>query len=185
MLSTQGETWEIFVTCNATNKTTVYWYTIVKQYTISIPHYTMHFTVYHSISQYTTIYHSISQYITVYYSPLEPVILLARFPHFNCSQFKIFSSYLSIGMTTSFLHVVLPQLPPRKTSQNGGGGGGEEGEGQIQSTCVCVRRGLPGFTSLDQGGGSVPIADIKVQFPSPFEEVKWMCVCVCVCVCVQ
>ena len=40
-------------------------------------------------------------------------------------------------MTTSFLHVVLPQLPPRKTSQNGGGGGEEGGEGQIQSACVC------------------------------------------------
>ena len=45
-------------------------------------------------------------------------------------------------MTTSFLHVVLPQLPPRKTSQNGGGGGEEGGEGQIQSACVRVRRDI-------------------------------------------
>lgn len=61
MLSTQGETWEIFVTCNATNKATVYQYTIVKQYTISIPHYTMHFTVYHNLPQYITVHYSILQ----------------------------------------------------------------------------------------------------------------------------
>lgn len=33
---------------------------------------------------------------------------------------------LSIGMTVSVRHEVLPQLPPRNTSQNGGGGRGVE-----------------------------------------------------------
>ena len=79
-------------------------------------------------------------------------------------------------MTTSFLHVVLPQLPPRKTSQNGGGGGGEEGEDKIQSACVCgcKERSIRFYSTRPRCGGSVPIADIKVQFPSPFEEAKWM-----------
>ena len=49
-------------------------------------------------------------------------------------------SYLKIGMTMSFLHEVLPQLPPRKTSQNGGGGGGEgEGHNQSLGVYLCER----------------------------------------------
>ena len=38
-----------------------------------------------------------------------------------------------MGMAMSFLHVVSPQLPPRKTSQNEEGGTGEGGNGDNQA----------------------------------------------------
>ena len=118
------------VTCNAHSSkqyTTVY--PRISQYTTLHHSTSQYITVYYRISQYTTLHHSTSQYITAHWN-----ILISRG---YCSQLQVFL-YLSIGMTTSFLHVVLPQLPPRKTSQNGGGGGEEGGEGQIQSPYVHV-----------------------------------------------